>query len=82
MNWQLQEAKARFSEVVKKAESEGPQHIAVRGEPAAVVLSEAEYEQLLGTRESLVEFMRRSPLYAPEDVDFPRDKSGAREVEL
>jgi antitoxin Phd len=44
MIWQLQEAKARFSEVIKKAQSEGPQHITVRGTSTAVVLSDAEYD--------------------------------------
>lgn len=44
--WQLQEAKARFSEVIRRAVDEGPQHVSVRGEPAAVVLSEREYHRL------------------------------------
>lgn len=82
MNWQLQDAKARFSEVIKKAEAEGPQHITVRGAPTAVVLSEAEYERLVGTGGSLVEFMRRSPLYGQEQIDLTRDHSLTREVEL
>ena len=38
-SWQLQEAKARLSELVKSAEHEGPQEITVHGRPAAVVLS-------------------------------------------
>jgi antitoxin Phd len=38
--WQLQEAKARFSELVKRAREDGPQHVSVRGAPAVVVLSE------------------------------------------
>ena len=82
MNWQLQEAKARLSEVIKKAQAEGPQHITVRGASTAVVLSEAEYQKLIGGRESLAEFMRRSPLYGQDDIDFPRDESLAREVAL
>jgi prevent-host-death family protein len=81
-SWQLQDAKARFSEVIRKAETEGPQRITVRGEPAAVVLSEADYEQLVGAGESLVDFMRRSPLYGQEDIGFARDKSLTRKVEL
>lgn len=80
MTWQLQEAKARFSEVIKKAAAEGPQHITVRGAPAAVVLSEAEYERLLGVGESLVEFMRRSPLFGVEDIDLSRDSSSTRDL--
>jgi prevent-host-death family protein len=82
MIWQLQEAKARFSEVIKKAQSEGPQHITVRGTSTAVVLSDAEYEQLVSASESLVDFMHRSPLYGLDDIEFPRDKSFGREVVL
>ena len=48
MSWQMQEAKARLSEVVKLAESEGPQEITLHGRPVAVVLSRTEYESLSG----------------------------------
>lgn len=80
--WQMQEAKARLSEVVTGAEREGPQEITLHGRAVAVVLSRAEYDRLAGTGESLVDFMRRSPLYGQEDIDFPRDKSLTREVAL
>jgi prevent-host-death family protein len=46
--WRLEEAKARLSEVVRRAGSEGPQRVTVRGRPAAVVLSAEEYERLSG----------------------------------
>jgi len=82
MGWQLQEAKARLSEVINKAQGEGPQHITVRGVSTAVVLSEADYERLVGRGETLVEFMRRSPLCGQDGVEFARDGSLAREVEL
>ena len=82
MSWQLQEAKARLSEVINKAQGEGPQHITVRGVSAAVVLSEPDYERLVGGGESLVEFMRRSPLFGQDDVELVRNGSLAREVEL
>ena len=39
--WQMQEAKARLSEVVKCAETIGPQNITVHGQPVAVVISHA-----------------------------------------
>ena len=42
--WQLQEAKARLSEVIKKAAKEGPQSITVHGESTAVIISQEEYE--------------------------------------
>ena len=80
--WQMQEAKARLSEVVKDAEREGPQEITLHGRPVAVVLSRAQYDRLAGTGESLVAFMRRSPLHGEEEIEFPRDKSLTREVSL
>ena len=81
-SWQIQEAKARFSEVVRGAEHEGPQEITLHGRPVAVLVSRAEYDRLAGTGLSLVDFMRRSPLYGSEDVTFERDRSLTREVEF
>ena len=78
--WQMQEAKARLSEVVKCAESEGPQNITLHGQSVAVVVSRATFERLTGNEHSLVEFMRRSPLYGLEDVALERDTSLTREV--
>ncbi|MBI2912243.1 MAG: type II toxin-antitoxin system Phd/YefM family antitoxin [Chloroflexi bacterium] len=79
--WQLQEAKARLSEVVRSAQGEGPQEITVRGEPAVVVVSSRDYDRLKGRKPSFVEFMARSPL-AGVDVDLERDRSPVRTVEL
>jgi prevent-host-death family protein len=80
--WALQDAKARLSEVVRLATEHEPQEITLRGEPAVVVLAREDYDRLTTPRESLVEFMRRSPLYGAEDIEFPRDQSLTREVEL
>jgi prevent-host-death family protein len=80
-SWQLQEAKARLSEVVKSSQSEGPQEISVRGEPAAVVLSKAEYDRLRRRKPTFLEFMRRSPLVGHE-LEFERDRSPSRDVPL
>jgi prevent-host-death family protein len=80
--WQIQEAKARLSEVVKDAEREGPQELTSHGRSVAVVVSRAEYDRLAGTGESLAAFMRRSPLYGQDDIAFERDKSLTREVEF
>jgi prevent-host-death family protein len=80
--WQMQEAKARLSEVVKSAETLGPQKITVHGQPVAVVISHAMYEKLTGNQQSLVSFMRASPLYAMEDVPLERDRSSTRKVSL
>lgn len=78
--WQMQEAKARLSEVVKCAESEGPQNITLHGQSVAVVVSRAMFERLTGNDQSLVDFMRRSPLYGADDIALDRDDSLTREV--
>lgn len=80
-HWQLQDAKARLSELVKKAAQEGPQHITLHGEPAAVLVSEAEYQRLRKPARRFVEFVRNSPLRGVE-LDVGRDRSPAREVRL
>jgi prevent-host-death family protein len=80
--WQIQEAKAHFSELVRDTESVGPQEITWHGRAVAVVLSKAEYERLTGAGQSLVEFMRRSPLFGADDIDLTRDTSATREVML
>ncbi len=80
--WQMQEAKARLSEVVKCAESEGPQNITLHGQSVAVVVSRALFDSLTGNDTSLVEFMRRSPLYGNEDIPLERDTSLTRKLAL
>jgi prevent-host-death family protein len=80
--WQIQEAKARLSELVRDSERAGPQEITWHGKAVAVVLSKDDYERLTGTGQSLVEFMRRSPLYDCEELDLTRDASVTREVPL
>ena len=79
--WQLQKAKARLSEVIKKAKKEGPQGITVHGSPTAVLISSKEYEKLKHPRGSLVEFMRRSPLYGIE-IDLKREQTLTREADV
>ncbi|OGT72233.1 MAG: prevent-host-death protein [Gammaproteobacteria bacterium RIFCSPLOWO2_02_FULL_57_10] len=70
--WQMQEAKARMSEMVKRAQSEGPQDITRHGKSVAVVLSRETYDRLSRSQQSLTEFMRQSPLYGLEDIHFER----------
>lgn len=79
--WQLQEAKNRLSQLVDCALREGPQTITLRGKPAAVVVSFAEYRKLTQSRTSLSEFFRRSPLHGIE-LDFSRSDDFSREVDL
>ncbi len=80
--WQMQEAKARLSEVVKSAESEGPQNITLHGQSVAVVISRPMFDRLTANNKSLVEFMRSSPLFGANDIHFDRDTTPVREVSL
>jgi antitoxin Phd len=79
--WQLQAAKNRLSELVDKAINEKHQVITRHGVPEVVVMSMKEYSRLLGRRESLVDFLKNSPL-KELDLDLARDQSLPREVEL
>jgi antitoxin Phd len=79
--WQLQEAKNRFSEVVNKALTKGPQTVTRHGEEVVVVLSKAEYNRLQKSQTSLLEFFRQSPLVGIE-LDTARDQSMPRELDL
>ncbi len=79
--WQLQEAKARLTEVIKQASKEGPQTITMRGEPTAVVISRDEYERLKRPKGSFVEFMRKSPLYGA-DLDLERKQTSTRKADI
>ncbi|MFZ1537696.1 MAG: type II toxin-antitoxin system Phd/YefM family antitoxin [Chromatiaceae bacterium] len=77
--WQMQEAKARMSELVKRAQIQ-PQDITLHGKSVAVVISREAFDRLSQAQDSLVDFMRRSPLHGADDIDFERDQSLTREV--
>jgi prevent-host-death family protein len=68
-NWPLQDAKARFSELVRKAREEGPQHVSVRGEPAVVVISEEEFARLRFGRRSMVDHILEGEPWPDDLVD-------------
>ena len=75
--WALQDAKARFSEVVRKAKTEGPQRITVHGREEVVVVSVEEYRRVKGERtgQALVDLLHDSPL---QDVSFDRLRTRSR----
>ncbi|MDP1653316.1 MAG: type II toxin-antitoxin system Phd/YefM family antitoxin [Rhodocyclaceae bacterium] len=77
--WQIQEAKARMSDLVKHAQSQ-PQEITLHGKPVAVVVSRETFDRLSQAQGSLLDFMRRSPLHGADDIEFERDGSLTREV--
>jgi prevent-host-death family protein len=67
MDWQLQDAKNRFSELVQRALREGPQTVTLRGERAAVVLSAQAYDALVADRPTLVDHLLADPPW-PDDL--------------
>ena len=79
--WQLQDAKNRFSELVRKAREEGPQVIAMHGRDAVVVVSANEFRILSQPRGSLVDFFRKSPL-AGVNLDLDRSTQSDKRVNL
>jgi prevent-host-death family protein len=79
--WQLQDAKNRFSEVVQKALKHGPQLITRRGIKTAVIMSIEEYQKLTKPKTDIVDFFHKSPL-KNIGIDLTRDKDAGREVGL
>ena len=81
--WQLQDAKARFSEVVRRAGDCGPQYVTVNGRDRVVIISTAEFLRLRGrpTGKRLVELMRNSPL-GDVTMEHPKTTGPVRDVEL
>ncbi|MDK9695409.1 MAG: type II toxin-antitoxin system Phd/YefM family antitoxin [Siculibacillus sp.] len=68
MNWSLRDAKTHFPKVVRLARSDGPQMVTVRGEPAAVVLSVADYDALLSGRRTFVDDLLAGPNWDAVDA--------------
>jgi antitoxin Phd len=82
--WQLQRAKAQFSELFRRARSEGPQWVTRQGKDAVVVLPAEEFERLQARSEqpsSLVQFFAESPL-AKAGIDLERKREYPRTVDL
>ncbi|HEV8038962.1 MAG TPA: type II toxin-antitoxin system prevent-host-death family antitoxin [Bryobacteraceae bacterium] len=82
--WQVQTAKARFSEVFRLARTEGPQHITRQGKEGVVMISDEQYDRLVAKSrqpKSIVQFFRESPLVGVE-LDLERDKDTGRDIEL
>lgn len=81
-SWALQDAKARFSELVRRVHRDGPQHITVYGRDEVVVVSAEEFRRLKGdqTGEALVLAMQASPC---REIDLaPTRARPVRDVKL
>jgi len=81
--WPLQDAKAKLSELVKKALLQGPQEITLRGEPAVVVISKSEFDKLSRKKQkpSLVQLIRQSP-WSGVKLNLKRNSSTTRDIDL
>jgi prevent-host-death family protein len=84
MDWPLQDAKNRFSELVQRARKEGPQVVTLRGARAAVVLSAETFDQLTANRPSLVDHLLSGPAWSDDVVDetLRRAKTAGRRNEF
>ena len=83
-SWKLEDAKARFSEVVRLAESGVPQHVSVRGRAAVVILAAADYARLApaAASGSLASLFAESPFARLDDFDdvLVRERSPVRDA--
>jgi prevent-host-death family protein len=80
-HWLLQDAKARFSELVRRVRSEGPQHVTVHGRDEVVVIAAEEFRRLKGdlTGQALIAAMQASP-HRDIDIEPGRAPMPVREV--
>jgi len=79
--WTVAEAKARFSDLIEQAHSEGPQTVTKRGRTAAVVVSPEEWERKTKRVGNLAEFFAASPLRG-SGLGIKRRKDSSRKVDL
>lgn len=80
MAWQLQEAKQRFSELVRRALAEGPQIVTRRGQQVVVVVAADEFRKLSGEVADFKHFLLSGPDF--DTLEIRRTSQTAREVEL
>jgi prevent-host-death family protein len=79
MNWQVQDAKQRLSEVLREAEN-GPQVITRHGKEIAVVVGIDLYHELAGVRVELADYLLQAP--TTDDLEIVRDRTPMRELDL
>ena len=85
MIWKLEEAKNRFSELVRRARQEGPQVVTKHGREAVVVMDVEEYRSLTDTAGGLADFLSASPLgeaVRSGELTIERRRDFGRDVDL
>ena len=83
-HWLLQDAKARFSELVRRVRSDGPQHVTVHGRDEVVVIAAEDFRRLQGERtgQALVDVLAASPCRDVELVVAAPMAAPVRDVAL
>ena len=81
-DWKLEEAKAKFSEVVRRAHDQGPQYVTVRGKQAVAIIDAAELERLLPPDPTVVPLVQFLESLYVEGLDLTRDRDLGREAAL
>ena len=79
--WQLQEAKARFSELVNEVIEDGYHTVTKNGHPVVVIMAHEEFEKLKRPQNTLGEFLEQSP-FSTFNLDIECDRDGGREIDL
>jgi prevent-host-death family protein len=79
-HWQLQEAKQRFSELIRSVEVDGPQFVTRHGEEVAVVIDVAAYRRLLGGVQDFKGFLRSGP--ETDVLEIERSREPAEVIDL
>jgi prevent-host-death family protein len=79
--WQVQEAKARFSQLIQEVENGSHYTITKNGHPVAVVMSTSEFEKMKRFDDSLLDFFKQAP-FPDIDLDVNRSKETGRDVDL
>jgi prevent-host-death family protein len=80
--WKLEEAKAKFSEVVRRAHDQGPQYVTVRGKPAVAIIDAGELERLLPANPAVLPLVQFLESLYVEGLDLTRDRDLGREAAL
>jgi prevent-host-death family protein len=81
-DWKLQDAKARFSELVRRARTEGPQRVTVRGRDAVVVIAADELDRLMPPASDAVPFVAFMESLSVDGLDLTRDRDLGRDAAL
>ena len=80
--WKLEDAKARLSEVVRRAGTKGPQLVTIRGKEAAVILAPEQYRQLLPKPKGHIPLVRFLQGLGLSGIDAEREIDTGREIDL